>query len=71
MIRSSTMNMFWTLMEDAEQTSTRNKENWIDALSRSTDKPRMDNCQGQNGTVRPHSRRSQSTKIRFLRNRYR
>ena len=28
-------------MEDAEQTQNRNKEDWIDALSRSTDKPRM------------------------------
>ena len=39
------------LMKDAEQTYTWNKENWTDALSRSTDKPRMEHCEDQNGTV--------------------
>ena len=40
-----------TLMEDAEQIPYWNKGNWIDALSRSSDKARVDNCEDQNGTI--------------------
>ena len=36
-------------MEDAEQTQKWNKEDQIDALSRSTDKPRIEYCEDQNG----------------------
>ena len=39
-----------TFLEDAEQTQTRDKEEWIDAISFSTDKPRMEYCEFQNGT---------------------
>ena len=38
-------------MEDVEQTQNCNKEHWIDALSRSTDKPRMEHCEAQNGAI--------------------
>ena len=37
-----------TLLGDAEDT---NKEEWFDLLSRSTDKPRREYCEDQNGTV--------------------
>ena len=37
-----------TLLGDAEDT---NKEEWFDVLSRSTDKPRREYCEDQNGTV--------------------
>ena len=40
-----------TLMEDAEQTRTWNKENWIDALGRSIDKLIMEFCEDRNGTM--------------------
>ena len=39
------------LLEDAEQTQTWNKENLIDALSRSTDKPIMEYCDDQHETI--------------------
>ena len=60
-------------MEDAEQTRCWNKENWIDALSRSSDKPRMESCEDQDGTIihirafaRPQSRsRNQSRRVLF------
>ena len=44
----------WThvlILEDAEQTQTWNKEDWIDAHSRSTDKPRRESCEDQNGLI--------------------
>ena len=40
-----------TRMEDAEQTQNWNREDWIDALSRSTDKPRTEYCEDHNGTI--------------------
>ena len=45
----------WTHMEDAEQTQSWNQGDWIDALSRSTDKPRMEYCEDQNGKDYLHS----------------
>ena len=38
-------------MPSAEQTQNWNKEKWVDALRRFTDKPRMEYCKDQNGTV--------------------
>ena len=32
-------------------TQTWNEEDWIDELSRATDKPRMEYCEDQNGTI--------------------
>ena len=43
--------MFLTSMLSAEQTQNWDKEKWIDALGRSADKPRMEHCKDQNGTV--------------------
>ena len=40
-----------TGMENAEQTQTWNEEDWIEGLSRSTDKPSMEHCEDQNGTI--------------------
>ena len=37
----------WTRMKDAEETQNCNKEDWIDAHSRSTDKPRIEYCANQ------------------------
>ena len=49
------MKLAWTnvltLREDAEQKLTGNKEDWIDALSRSTEKRRRENCEDRNGTI--------------------
>ena len=41
----------FSLLKDAEQTQDWNKEQWIDTLSRSADKPRMEYCEDQNGTI--------------------
>ena len=38
-------------MEDAEHSQDWNKEKRIDVLSRLTDKPRMEYCEDQNGTI--------------------
>ena len=38
-------------MEHAEQTQNWDKEDWIDALSRSIDRPRMNYCGDQHGMV--------------------
>ena len=38
-------------MPSAEQTQNWHKAKWIDALRRSTDKPRIDYCGDQNGTL--------------------
>ena len=43
--------MFLTSMPSAEQTQNRKQEKWIDAHSRSTDKPRMEYSEDQNGTI--------------------
>ena len=40
-----------TRMEEAGQSQTGNKEDWIHALCRSTDKPRVEYCEDQNGTI--------------------
>ena len=40
-----------TNMPNDEQTRYRDKEKWIDALGRSTDKPRMVYCEDQRGTI--------------------
>ena len=38
-------------MPSAEQTQNWEKEKWIDALSRSAGKPRMECCEDQKGTI--------------------
>ena len=38
-------------MPSAEQTQTWNKGDWTNALSRSTDKPSMEYCEDQKGTI--------------------
>ena len=38
-------------MVDAKQTQNWNKEDFINAFSRSTDKPRMEYCEDQKGTM--------------------
>ena len=40
-----------TLVGDAEHTQDWNQEEWIDVLSRSTDKPRVEYCEDQKGTI--------------------
>ena len=40
-----------TRMEDAEQTQNWIREDWIDAFGCSTDKPRLEYWQDQNGTI--------------------
>ena len=41
-----------SLLKDAEHTQDRKKARWIDVLGRSTDKPRMEHCEEQSGTIR-------------------
>ena len=38
-------------LNDAEHTQEWNKETWIEALRHSTDKPRMEYCEDENGTI--------------------
>ena len=40
-----------TNMPSAEQTQFWDTEKWIDAVGRSADKPRTENCEDQNGTI--------------------
>ena len=40
-----------TNMPSAEQTQYWDKEEWIDALGRSAEKPRIEYCEDQNGTI--------------------
>ena len=66
--------MVLTRMEDAEQTHNCNTEDWIDVLSRSTEKPRMEYCEAnKNGTLvyfravkRPLSWFSNQSKLVFF-----
>ena len=56
-------------MPSAEQTQKWNKEKLVDALRRSTDKPRMEYCKDQDGTViyiRAVQGHSHGSKIKHL-----